>query len=142
MTIALLDVNVLLALAWPNHMHHAASKAWFDREALHGWSTCALTQLSFVRLSANPAFTPNPVSPEEAARILRHNLTHPNHVFWDAAPACEPEIFRHAIGHQQVTDAWLVEVARQNGGYLATLDRRLKILDPTGKIVEVISPTI
>ena len=49
MTIALLDVNVLLALAWPNHMHHADSKAWFDREAPHGWATCALTQLSLNR---------------------------------------------------------------------------------------------
>jgi predicted nucleic acid-binding protein len=26
---SLLDVNVLLALAWPNHVHHAASRTWF-----------------------------------------------------------------------------------------------------------------
>lgn len=138
MSIALLDVNVLLALAWPNHTFHAASKAWFDREAPHGWATCSLTQLSFVRLSSNPAFTPNPPTPEQAARLLQQNVTHPNHVYWEAVPACEPEIFRLARGHQQVTDAWLVEVARQNGGYLATFDRRLKVLDPTGQVVEVI----
>ena len=27
---ALLDVNVLIALAWPNHVHHAAARAWFE----------------------------------------------------------------------------------------------------------------
>ena len=24
----LLDVNVLIALAWPNHVHHAAAHTW------------------------------------------------------------------------------------------------------------------
>lgn len=27
--IRLLDVNVLVALAWPNHVHHEAVQAWF-----------------------------------------------------------------------------------------------------------------
>ena len=35
MKAALLDTNVLLALAWPNHQHHAQAHAWF---AAHGWA--------------------------------------------------------------------------------------------------------
>ena len=27
--IALPDVNVLIALAWPNHVHHDAARSWF-----------------------------------------------------------------------------------------------------------------
>lgn len=56
MTAILLDTNVLLALAWPNHQHHGTAQRWFKREAPRGWATCALTQLGFVRLSSNPAY--------------------------------------------------------------------------------------
>jgi predicted nucleic acid-binding protein len=30
--ISLLDVNVLVAFAWPNHVHHAAAQHWFDAD--------------------------------------------------------------------------------------------------------------
>lgn len=43
MKAALLDINVLLALAWPSHQHHAAAHGWFARESRHGWATCAFT---------------------------------------------------------------------------------------------------
>ena len=140
MTAALLDVNILLALSWPNHEHHPVVKAWFDREADRGWATCMLTQLSFVRLSANPAFSPNSVTPEEAVRILRNNLTHPHHQYWKVTPVCQPEWFRIARGHQQVTDAGLIEMAKYHGGRIVTLDRRMTVLDPSGVLVEVLDP--
>ena len=35
----LLDVNVLLALAWPTHQHHGAAHQWFRQESRHGWAT-------------------------------------------------------------------------------------------------------
>ena len=66
---ALLDVNVLLALAWPNHQHHAASHRWFRREAGNGWAICALTQLAFIRLSSNPAYTAEAVGPRCLIRL-------------------------------------------------------------------------
>ena len=37
---ALLDVNVLIALAWPNHVHHVAARAWFEEHREEGWATC------------------------------------------------------------------------------------------------------
>ncbi|MDB6039699.1 MAG: hypothetical protein JWM99_3540 [Verrucomicrobiales bacterium] len=39
---ALLDTNVLLALAWPNHQHHAVAHRWFAKHTEQGWATCAL----------------------------------------------------------------------------------------------------
>jgi hypothetical protein len=30
--ISLLDVNVLVAFAWPNHVHHSAAQHWFDAD--------------------------------------------------------------------------------------------------------------
>lgn len=122
---ALLDTNVLLALAWPNHQHHAAAHRWFGAEAKHGWATCALTQLAFVRLSSNPAFTRCAVSPTAAAELLAQYCLERGHRFWDSPPAADPGLYRAAVGHQQVTDAWLVEVARQHGGRLVTFDARL-----------------
>jgi predicted nucleic acid-binding protein len=42
------------------------------------------------------------------------------------------------MGHKQVNDAWLVEVARQNNGYLVTLDRRATAHATVDGLVEVI----
>lgn len=128
MSAALPDVNVLLALAWPNHQFHAAAHAWFAREAGGGWATCALTQLAFVRLSANPAFTRFPAAPAEAAHLLAQYTAHAGHRFWAASPAPAPADFIHALGHQQVNDAYLVRLAAHHRGRLVTFDTRLRAL--------------
>jgi uncharacterized protein len=122
---ALLDTNVLLALAWPNHQHHAEAHAWFAAHAERGWATCAFTQLGFVRLSANPAYTADAVSPRDAAALLREWTRLKSHHFWASPAADDPAIYVRSIGHQQVNDAWLVEVARHHKGRLVTLDSRL-----------------
>jgi uncharacterized protein len=122
---ALLDTNVLLALAWPNHQHHAEAHAWFAAHAERGWATCAFTQLGFVRLSANPAYTADAVSPRDAAALLREWTRLKSHHFWASPAADDPAIYVRSIGHQQVNDAWLVAVARHHKGRLVTLDSRL-----------------
>ena len=49
MKVALLDVNVLIALAWPNHVHHELSLRWFKEQQPRGWATCPATQTGFVQ---------------------------------------------------------------------------------------------
>jgi uncharacterized protein len=120
---ALLDVNVLLAMAWPNHQHHEAAHEWFGRVAPRTWATCALTELAFVRLSANPAFTANAVNPDDAVRLLGRTRAHPGHRYWHELPDVDGLAGMRLGGHQQVTDAYLVLVAKVNGGVLATFDR-------------------
>ena len=122
---ALLDTNVLLALAWPNHQHHAAAHEWFAAQSRHGWATCALTQVGFVRLSSNPAYTPEAVLPQEAAGLLEQLVRHKAHRFWPSPPAAAPTIYTRALGHQEVNDAYLVEIARRHHGRLITLDTRV-----------------
>ena len=61
MSVSLLDVNVLLALAWPTHIHHAAAHRWFAENCAAGWATCPLTQLGFVRLGMQPAVVKIPI---------------------------------------------------------------------------------
>lgn len=124
---ALLDTNVLLALAWPNHQDHARTHDWFQAQARHGWATCAITQLGFVRLSSNPSYTPSAVTPQQAATLLRQLVAHKNHAFWSSPAADLPAIYMHALGHQQVNDAYLVEVATRKRGRLVTLDTKLAV---------------
>ena len=121
----LLDINVLLALAWPTHQHHQDAHAWFHRESKHGWASCALTQLGFVRLSSNPAYTPDAVSPQDAVSLLERLTSHAKHRFWTDLPPIDVRAIRHAGGHRQVMDAYLVQIARHYKARVITLDRRL-----------------
>lgn len=125
MTPALLDVNVLLALAWPNHQHHESAHAWFHAESRHGWTTCALTQLAFVRLSSNPAYTSEAVAPQDAVALLAKLTAHKRHRFWNDLARPTGRMFRQAAGHQQVMDAYLVALATHHQARLVTLDGRL-----------------
>lgn len=50
---ALLDVNVLIALGWPNHVHHAAAQRWFTQFSSNGWATTPITEAGYVRISSN-----------------------------------------------------------------------------------------
>jgi hypothetical protein len=139
---ALLDVNVLLALTWPNHQHHSQAQAWFAAHASQGWATCAVTQLGFVRLSSNPAFTSNAVSPRNAAILLGAWTRHEAHQFLQSPSAQEPSIYASVLGHQQVNDAWLVEVARQNNCSLVTLDKRIAAHATADGLVEIIGTEV
>ncbi len=147
MTVALLDVNVLVALLWPSHVHHDKAHEWFAEHAAEGWATCPLTQLGFVRLSSNPGIIPEAVSAQQAAKLLRHNTGHQHHVFWpDDIPLADPQIpVSQIMGHQQLTDAYLLGLAIQNGGKLVTLDASISFLlpsqDPRRDALEIIGTT-
>ena len=68
--ITLPDVNVLIAIAWPEHALHDVAIAWFDARADDGWATCPITESGFMRISANAKVVGNPVTPREAAELL------------------------------------------------------------------------
>lgn len=123
----LLDVNVLLALAWPNHQFHGRARAWFTKQAPRGWSTCAITQLGFVRISSNPSFTEHAKSPLEAVLILNELTDFGRHRYLEALPpvGVQPEAWDLGLGHRQTTDLYLALAARHHDTRLATFDRRL-----------------
>jgi toxin-antitoxin system PIN domain toxin len=128
---ALLDVNLLLALAWPDHVHHQIANTWFSVYRSHGWATCLLTQLGFLRLSIQPNVVKSVGTMTDAQSILNANLASEDHEFWPLDyPFAEilPEIRQHIVGHKQLTDALLLDLAIRNNGRLATFDRRIRSL--------------
>src|SRR5689334_5380849 len=112
----LLDVNVLLAIAWPNHQFHRAAIAALSSQ--RRWATCALTQLGFIRLSSNPSVVATARSPHEAAGLLAQLVADSLHIYVDSLPAPVSEgwqdAFATVLGHQQVTDAYLLRLAAAN----------------------------
>jgi len=141
----LLDVNLLVALAWPNHVHHQAASAWFGAVGQRGFATCPLTQSGFVRVSSNARAIPDARSPREAVEVLRRIVALSGHVFWtDEVDLTRSEhiAWERVGGHAQVTDAHLLAIALCRGGKLATFDRTLADLAPaeTGKSAVLLLP--
>jgi toxin-antitoxin system PIN domain toxin len=123
----LLDVNALLALAWPNHQFHGAVVRRLDRSPSTEWATCLLTQLGFVRLSSNPTIVGVRKTPGQALDLLSRLIADQHHVYLETLPSLVSveSSFRPLLGHQQVTDAYLVAIAEANDATLLTLDQRL-----------------
>ena len=127
----LLDVNVLVALAWPSHSLHAVAQTWFARHAKLGWATCPVTQAGFVRIVSNPAFSRDAVPVRSAIALLEASLDHPFHEFVaDSIPFAQAvRDFAGALrGHRQVTDAYLLGLAVRSRAVLITFDRGLAAL--------------
>jgi uncharacterized protein len=127
-SVFLLDVNVLVAMAWPTHTSHSRVKRWLARQAGEGWATCPFTQSAFVRILSNPAFSPHALKPLDAAALLHANLSHPAHRFWpnDIPLGAAIRPFQDRIvGHQQVTDAYLLGLTLRKKGKFATMDRAI-----------------
>jgi uncharacterized protein len=131
----LLDINVLVALVWPHHAHHAAALAWFNAHAEKGWYSCALTQAGFARLLSQPAFAAttgqNAPSMKQVVALLQSNLAHPQHKLLplnfgiDAVLDCCTGGLQ---GHRQITDAYLLTLAIQNNIQLLTFDAGIRSL--------------
>ena len=137
----LLDVNVLLALAWPNHQFHGAATERLESSPIR-WATCALTQLGFIRLSANPAAVSVAKSPAEAAALLRIMVQDSQHVYLGSLPSpAEGDLgaaFARILGSKQVTDVYLLEFARRHRATFVTFDIRLRSLAKGKAEVEIL----
>jgi toxin-antitoxin system PIN domain toxin len=126
MSVFLLDVNVLLALAWSNHEQHEAAHAWCARQRRFRWASCPTTQSAFIRISMQPAIVKRNLSGPDALELLVQNLKRPGHEFWIEDRPIEEVLgtFRaRLVGHQQVTDACLLSLAIRHKGKLATFDQ-------------------
>ena len=138
---ALLDVNVLLALSNPRHMHHEIAHDWFTDHHALGWATCAVTQNGFVRVLSNSAAGAGTFRPAEVIDLLRRFCSAKEHVFWpDAVSLTDSKLFNpsHIRGYRQVTDIYLLGLAKTMGGYLATFDAGI----PLGAVIGATRDTI
>ena len=128
-TIYLLDVNVLVALLWPNHMHHGAVTRWFGNDGNRHFATCPLTELGFARLSCNPAAVGKAITLSAALETLEGLAKMPNHHFLTETAQLHPTLLpiaANVVGYRQVSDAYLMALARLHNAKLATLDARIR----------------
>ena len=126
---ALLDVNVLVALFQPDHPHHEAAHDWFADTHMVGWATCPLTQNGFLRILANPRLG----ALNRTVDLLNHLATlcrSKHHVFWpDSVSLTNDKLFNASVirGYRQLSDIYLLGLAKKMGGHLATFDAGLPL---------------
>lgn len=127
----LLDVNVLIALIDPGHVAHDDAHAWFSASGHTAWATCPITENGVIRILGNSKYPNSPGSPATVSGIVRKLRALPGHHFWpddlslvgseDVDPA-------KILTSAQVTDTYLLALAKAHGGQLATLDRKLSVI--------------
>jgi toxin-antitoxin system PIN domain toxin len=124
----LFDVNVLIALTEPEHMHHRLVMKWFGTPGLD-WGLCAFSEAGFLRITTNPKVGSHSLG--ESTHVLAGLAKRPGHRFWPmtaswaslTAPFAE-----RVFGHQQITDAYLLGLAVKEGGVLVTLDKAIRYM--------------
>jgi len=139
---ALLDVNVLVALAWSQHPHYEAAHDWYERDGYRGWATTPVTESGFVRVSCQTRVSAIPIAPDVALRSLASIIELPGHRFW-------ADDVRGVTGHlklpllrtyRQVSDAHLLTVADRYSGRVTTFDAGLALLaGERSDLVELLS---
>lgn len=110
------DVNLLLAYGWRSHEAHVESRAWFA--GLSAFSTCAIMELGFLRVSMSPAYR---ASFEDAASVLETLTTMGSATFLSCDLPTAP--MTPVSRYQDTTDAYLVALAHHHGYRFATLDK-------------------
>ena len=101
MTRPLLDVNAVIALVDPLHVHHERAHAWFSRLD-DAWHTCPTVQNGALRILSHPRYPntqPLPVVTESVGSLTGHS------------------------GHEFLPDG--VSLAASAGALLATFDTKL-----------------
>ena len=109
MSASLLDVNVLIALAYEWHVNHSLVQGWF-RQSAAAWATCPVTESGFVRIACNPGAIRQSVKTVEALRMLSTITVRPGYRFWPAdisfAEAVQPfqeRLVRSSAGDRRVS---------------------------------------
>jgi uncharacterized protein len=113
----LLDANVLIALFDVSHVHHVRCSQWYITQQSR-MSMCALTELSVLRWACRVDPKNGRGSAVAFLQALSQKLD-----YLDLLPRPMQLDWGAIYGHNQVTDAYLVEIAKQANQRLATLDR-------------------
>ena len=123
----LLDVNVLVAWGWSDHVAHERTVEWIAATTKQGTTrllTSPIPELGFVRVSVQR--TAGRVTVETAGDVLAGMLgtLGAHHAFLpdDQSASRFPEWCRQA---SRTTDAHLLDLAAAHEARLATLDERI-----------------
>ena len=126
--ISLMDVNTLVALFDPAHIHHERAHEWFEGSKVGGIATCPLTQNGLVRVLSNVKYPGRRTTVTDALDRLRIFTEGSVHTFWsDSISLLDNCDARHIKGAKQLTDVYLLALAVKNDGCLVTLDRGISV---------------
>lgn len=138
-TRALLDVNVVIASVFADHVMHGPARSFV--EGLAQFYTTPTTQGGFLRFATRPwknerkEDQPPRLKMAEALAKLQEFTNADGHLFLpDDAPFTALGL-RSLQGHRQWTDAYLLHLARQHGLVMASLESRMSNLDDTSNPV-------
>jgi len=124
----LLDINVLIALIDPGHVQHDRAHEWFSSKGANAWATCPLTENGVLRIVGHPRYPNSAGTPAAVAGLLASLRELSGHAFWpDDISLLDQGHLNTArlLESAQVTDSYLLALARAHGGQLATFDQRL-----------------
>lgn len=125
MTRHLLDVNVVIALIDPLHVHHERAHAWFaSRDA--PWCTSPTVQNGVVRVVSHPKY-PNTQPAPTVIASLASLAAQPDHEFLpDSVSLLDASVHtERLLASSQVTDTYLLHLAASHEARLATFDTRI-----------------
>lgn len=124
----LLDLNVLISLADPDAVHYSAVHRWFDGGGGKDWGVCPLTEAGFIRVTTNPQYRGAQRTIAQAAAILDEFSRSTGYRYW-SIPGTWSDLTApfatRIVGHQQVTDAYLLGMAIREHGILVTFDQAI-----------------
>jgi uncharacterized protein len=119
----LLDGNVLVAVVLTDHVHHDAATEWRLQHRSERFATCPITQGTLLRLLMLDG-----ASTAQAVQVLNSISKIPNHEFWLDDVEYISVQMHGIVGHRQITDAYLAQLARHHRGKLITFDQGLAAL--------------
>ncbi len=126
MSAHLLDVNALIALIDPSHVHHERAHDWFAAEGMADWLSSPTTENGTVRVVSNPRYS-NTQSPATVLASLESLCSVGGHRFVADDVSLLDDGFdrERLLSSSQLTDSYLLRLAVRHGARLATFDRRI-----------------
>lgn len=124
----LLDANVLIALLVRSHAHHEAARRWLaDVETV---AVCPVAEGALVRYLVRTG-----ESPALPTALLAEVHANRRFTWWPDDLSYKDLALTGIVGHRQVTDTYLVQLAARHGARLATFDRALAARHPDGALL-------
>lgn len=127
----LLDANVLIALATPDHVLNPRAAAWFRKGPR--FATCPITQGALVRFHLRAGVD---ATAKSAKHLLESISSLPRHEFWPDDISYLDMPSKGIIGHRQVTGAYLAALAQKHAGLLVTMDQALAAVHTGTVLIE------
>lgn len=121
--LVLFDVNALVALSLTSHQQHHAAHRFLSGHSGR-WATTPITESALFRLLLNPAVTGRDISVHEVSRLVRGLRMDQRWCFLDDHTTLADPVVNTTVlmGHRQVTDLHLVNLAAHHSAVMATFD--------------------